>query len=143
VSCHGSFACDFGSSSCPGRGFACILVDDDLLKAGVCALDRHLTSRLGIGLDEVANVPVLVRGQVAESEPVGRWDQVEVMLGDVAHEQQLALEEGAVHLIGLDGQQATEAVHGLGMEPFTCIGPREGMGETLVPGVDEGQQLVA
>ena len=62
-------------------------------------------------------------------KPVGSGYQVEVILGDVTHKQELTCKELAVHLIGLDSEEPAEASDSFGMQTFSCIGPAERMSD--------------
>ncbi len=90
-----------------------------------------------------AGVVNVFNGQIDELQPVGRRYQFQVVIGDVAHEEELTCKELAVHLIGLNSQESTETANSFGVEPFSCVGPREGMGEELVPGFDKGKDVMA
>jgi len=68
---------------------------------------------------------------------------LDVVLGDVAHKQELALEELAVHLICLDSEEPAEAAYCLGVEALAGVGPGKGMGKAFVPGFDEGKNVLA
>ena len=85
---------------------------------------------------------VTLGGQVEKLDPVGKGYQMEIVVGDVAHEQKLTCKELAVHLIGLNGKETAEAANSLGMEAFSCVGPGKGMGEELIPGLDKGHDVL-
>lgn len=110
-------------------------------KPAVSQAGSFLATWSGVGFDDVVDVAVILSGQVQKLKPVGRGYQMEVVLGDVAHEQKLTCKELAVHLIGLNSQESTETANGFGVEPFSCVGPCEGMGEELVPGFDKGDDV--
>ena len=46
-------------------------------------------------------------------------------------------------MLGLYGQEASEAAHGLGVQSLSGVGPGEGMGKRPVPGVDEVEGVLA
>ena len=74
-----------------------------------------LATGASIGLDDIGHIVVVFGGQTEELQPVFRGDELDVCFGDVAHEQELAFEEPAFHLIGLDSQEPREAAHRLGV----------------------------
>jgi len=102
-----------------------------------------LTAGPGVVLDDVGDVGVLVDSETEELEPVGWRNVFDVVLSDITHKEELALEEFAVHLISLNSQEAAEAAYGFGMETFAGVGPGEGVCKVLVPCFDEGQDILA
>ena len=80
-----------------------------------------LTLRASFGFDDFIDIAVILFGQVKELKPVLSWYQMEVMLRNVAHEQKLACEELAVHLIGLNGKESAEAPNSLSVQPFSLV----------------------
>ena len=90
-------------------------VEDGFDESGVGLAGFFLTARFGLGVDDPGDVGVVVAGQVDELDPVGGRDEFGVVLSEVDHQEQLAGEELAVHLIGLEGEEATEAVQPLGV----------------------------
>ena len=81
----------------------------------VCLQGRFLAAGLGFVFDDCGDVIVFLCRQVAELEPVGGRNQFDIVLGEVAHQQELFSEEAAVHLIGFNGEEAREAAYSLGV----------------------------
>src|SRR3972149_6853541 len=114
------------------------LLDNALRKSVVCLKRFHATPGFGIGVDDVGDVRVFFDGQVDKSQPVVGGYQVEGVVSDVAHQQKLAGEELAVHLVGLNGKKCAETADGFSVEAIAGIGPGEWMGEELIPCLNEG-----
>jgi len=125
----------------PGFGQGFCFVDNVMNKRGVCEAGSFFATWSGVSFDDVVDVAVIVSGKVQELKPVGRWYQMEVVVGDVAHEQKLTCKELAVHLIGLNSQESTETANGFSVEPFSCVGPCERVGEEVIPGFDKSDDV--
>ena len=66
---------------------------------------------------------------------------MEVVVGDIFHEQKLIREKLAVHLICLQGKESAKTTNRPCMETFSRVGPCEGVGEELVPSFDKGHDV--